>query len=143
MAIDNKFPVRHWTWTTRAAGQQTDHRDDADGDGDGGDGDGEPKCMKMSDFLWYAAKPDYTMVVQVKPLSLVVSARWWGWWVHLCPFMSTWVHLGHLKWWLISHIYQSILDHIQLSNLDVGGPINQRYDPSFGSEIILLPVFLL
>ena len=51
MAIDNKFPVRHWTSTTRAAGQQTDHRDDADGDGDVGDGDGEPKCMKMSDFL--------------------------------------------------------------------------------------------
>ena len=62
MAIDNKFPVRHWTWTTRAAGQQTDHRDGDDGDDDGGDGDGKLKCMKMSNFLWYVAKPDYTMV---------------------------------------------------------------------------------
>ena len=77
MTIDNKFPVRHWTWTTRAAaGQQTDHRDDDDdggeddgGDDDGGDcdcddgdGDVELKCMKMSNFLWYVAKPDFTMV---------------------------------------------------------------------------------
>ena len=79
MAIDNKFPVRHWTWTTRAAaGQQTDHCDDDDGgcdcdggdgddcddngDDDGGDGDVEFKCIKMSNFLWYVAKPDYTMV---------------------------------------------------------------------------------